>query len=121
MNTSPEVEEKWKKLKGYIKRDFNKSPDINALLLLIGIQELGRGFITFSKEQKQDLMHIANCKVLSFSGFYELEGVDNDGWPHWTKTKPLPALTLEEQEVFLKEHIILYFSDIYPLDASSQH
>ena len=63
---------------------------MDAILFLIGVQELGQGFRPFSKEEKQDLMHIAICKVLSFSGFYELEGVDEDGWPHWKMMKKLP-------------------------------
>lgn len=110
-----EVESKWNKLEKEILKSFNKKVDINAALYLIGIQEFGFGFKKFSKEQKQDLMHIANCKVLSFSGFYELEGKDEDGWPHWKKVKNIPPLTLDEQDIFLKHHIIIYFSDIYDL------
>lgn len=109
------VELKWSKLQKEIQSTFDKKIDINAALFLIGIQELGKGFKTFTKEQKQDLMHIANCRVLSASGYYELKGVDEDGWPHWENITPLPILTLEEQDVFLKSHIVQYFTDIYDL------
>ena len=105
----------WDILQKEIKTNFGKKVDVNAALFLIGIQELGKGFNDFTKEQKQDLIHIANCRVLSVSGFYELEGVDEDGWPHWKNTKKLPALSLDEQDLFLKQHIITYFSDIYDL------
>lgn len=72
---------------------------------------MGKGRRNFTKEQKQDLMHIAICKVLSFSGFYELEGVDEDGWPHWKMMKKLPHFDLLEQEKLLKMHVIEYFSN----------
>src|SRR5690606_17553314 len=86
-----------------------KPKDLNSVLFLIGVQELGEGQKTFSKEEKQDLMHIAICKVLSMSGYYELEGLDNEGWPHWKLIKKLPHFDLLEQERFLKMHVMEYF------------
>ncbi|MBV6639879.1 MAG: hypothetical protein KI791_04145 [Cyclobacteriaceae bacterium] len=105
-----DLERQWISLLGHLDRQINKRPrDLNAVLFLIGIQELGKGVGNFSKEEKQDLMHIAICKVLSFSGFYELEGIDEDGWPHWKLVKELPHFDLLEQEKLLKMHIIEYF------------
>ena len=89
--------------------------DLNAVLFLIGVQELGRGLQRFSKEEKQDLMHIAICKVLSLSGFYELEGTDEAGWPHWKLVKKLPHFDLLEQEKLLKMHTIDYFIQEFDL------
>jgi hypothetical protein len=86
-----------------------KPKDLNAVLFLIGVQELGKGKKVFSKEEKQDLMHIGICKVLSLSGYYRLEGLDQDGWPHWVMVKKLPHFDLLEQEKLLKMHVIEYF------------
>lgn len=86
-----------------------KPKDLNEVLYLIGIQELGQGVKHFSKEEKQDLMHIAICKVLSLAGYYELEGLDAQGWPHWKLVKKLPHFDLLEQEKLLKMHVIEYF------------
>lgn len=106
-----ELERNWQKLRIKLKEIIGKKPkDLNAVLLLIGVQELGKGTLEFSKEQKQDLMHIAICKVLSFSGYYELEGLDEDGWPHWKNVKQLPHFDLLEQEQLLKMHILEYFT-----------
>ncbi len=89
---------------------IGKNPkDLNGVLFLIGVHELGQGVKQFSKEEKQDLLHIAVCKVLSLSGFYQLEGLDEEGWPHWRLTKPLPHFDLFEQEKLLKMHILEYF------------
>ncbi len=103
----------------FIKEQIGKRPkDLNAVLFLIGVQELGSGKQAFSKEEKQDLMHIAICKVLSLSGFYELEGVDKDGWPHWVALKKLPHFDLLEQEKLLKMHVLQYFEQEYQLNFS---
>ncbi len=105
-----ELERQWNSLLEKLKQVVGKKPsDLNAVLFLIGVQELGKGNKNFSKEEKQDLMHIAICKVLSYSGFYELEGLDEDGWPHWKLSKKLPGFDLMEQEKLLKSHILEYF------------
>ena len=105
-----DLERKWHQLLNKLGEIIGKKPtDTNGVLFLIGVQELGKGKKVFSKEEKQDLMHIAICKVLSLSGFYELEGLDEQGWPHWKLVKKLPHLDLLEQEKVLKMHILEYF------------
>lgn len=106
------VHQRWLELRKKLREQFGKAPDLNAVLLLIGIRELGKVQEQFTKEEKQDLMHIATCAVLSRSGYYQLEYLDQDGWPHWKLLKPLPALNLKEQEDFLKEHILMYFEEM---------
>lgn len=108
----PELELKWQILMDKLEKVLGKPPaDLNAVLFLIGVQELGQGVKVFSKEQKQDLMHIAICRVLSKMGFYELEGIDSEGWPHWKAVQKLPHLDILSQETFLKIHILEYFED----------
>lgn len=105
-----DLEREWNALLSELEKSVGKKPkDLNAVLFLIGVQELGRGAGFFSKEEKQDLMHIGICKVLSLSGFYELEGLDKDGWPHWKLVKKLPHFDLLEQEKLLKTHVLEYF------------
>lgn len=105
-----EQAQRWSRLMALIQQNLGKRPkDLNAVLFLMGIQELGRGHAHFSKEEKQDLMHIAICKALSYSGYYVLEGVDKDGWPHWKLLKKLPRFDLLEQEQLLKVGVLDYF------------
>ncbi len=105
-----DLERKWQGLLGEIEKILEKKPkDLNAVLFIIGMQELGKGPRLFSKEEKQDLMHIAICKVLSLAGYYELEGQDAEGWPHWKLVKKLPHFDLLEQEKLLKMHVLEYF------------
>lgn len=109
-----DFERTWSALLGSLEGMIGKKPkDLNAVLFLIGVQELGRGRYVFSKEEKQDLMHIGICKVLSLSGYYALEGLDADGWPHWKIVKQLPNVSLGEQERLLKMHVIEYFEREY--------
>ena len=65
--------------------------------------------LRLTKEQKQDLMHIAVCTLLAQSGYYIMEGLDEEGWPHFKQLKPMPDMNTFEQENFLKDHILLYF------------
>lgn len=107
------IETQWEALLDQLQQLLGKRPaDLNAVLFLIGVQELGKGPIRFSKEQKQDLMHIAVCRVLSQSGYYTYDGIDKDGWPHWQQLKPHPPGDVTAQENLLKQHVITYFQSV---------
>ena len=108
-----EINTKWKILQERISAEFDSDvPDLKVMLFLIGVQELGKGPMKFSKRQKEELMHIANCRLFSELGFYELEGLDQDGWPHWKLIKPIPAYTMLEQEMIMKSLMITYFENV---------
>lgn len=104
----------WTRIKHLIKKRFNREslPDMNAILFLIGIQELGRWKTEFTKEEKQDLMHIAACRLLSYEGYFQFAGRDADGWPHWEAVKPFTKQGVKEQSKLLKEKIIQYFQEL---------
>jgi hypothetical protein len=108
-NTNDDLQVRWWGLEAKLMERFEKKPDLEAILFLIGIQELGKTEEKFTKEQKQDLMHIAICTVMAPSGYYILEGKDEDGWPHFRQLKAMPVMQAFEQENFLKDHILLYF------------
>ncbi len=103
----------WLKVRHFIKDAFQRDalPDLNAVLYLIGIQELGQARTKFTKEEKQDLMHIAICRLLSTEGYYEFEGLDQDGWPHYKPLKPVPVEGVKAQEEFLKRRVVQYFKE----------
>lgn len=107
-----DLERKWLKLREKLKEVLGKKPaDLNGILFLIGVQELGSGGQNFSKEEKQDLIHLGICKCLSMAGYYELDGQDAEGWPHWRLVKKLPHLDVIEQEKLLKMCALDYFSN----------
>jgi hypothetical protein len=109
-----DLQRRWQALLAELEKTVTKKPkDLNGVLFLIGMQELGRGPGRFTKEEKQDLLHIAICKVLSLAGYYTLEGQDEQGWPHWKLVKKLPHFDLLEQEKLLKMHVIEYFEAEY--------
>ena len=111
-----EIHAKWKELQQKIALEFDSDvPDLKVILFLIGVQELGKGPGKFSKRQKEELMHIARCRLLSEIGFYELEGLDQDGWPHWKLMRAVPSYAMMEQELLLKSLAIQYFDDIYKI------
>ena len=56
---------------------------VDTIIYLIGVQELGQLGRTYQKDEKVDLMHIAICKLLEPFGYYSYEFTDPDGWPHY--------------------------------------
>lgn len=112
MELNQEIEADWNKVVDKLTEISGKKPkDLNTVLFLIGVRELGHGVKSFSKEEKQDLIHIAICRLLSQQGYYVLEGMDEDGWPHWKLEKPVPYHNMVEQVVLMKSLVIEYFFD----------
>jgi hypothetical protein len=109
MFANDDLQQRWWNLEAKLAEQFGKKPDLETILFLIGIQEFGQLREKFTKEQKQDLMHVAVCSLLSQSGYYELEKTDEEGWPHFKQLKAMPELDVMAQENFLKDHILLYF------------
>lgn len=108
-----ELDFEWLKVRNIVKDALKRDvlPDMNAILMLIGVQELGRWKSNFTKEEKQDLMHIAVCNLMSYDGYYDFKGRDADGWPHYDAVKPFTQKGVQTQEMYLKEKIIQYFRE----------
>ncbi len=106
-----ELEAKYQNVLQQLKQDLGEKPDMNAVIFLIGVQELGKGYMEFSKQQKMDLMHIAVCRLLEPYGFYQFDGNDKDGWPHYINTKKLPSLDERQQQSLMKQAIVDYFTE----------
>lgn len=102
----------WLRVQHHVKEAMQRKdlPDLQAILFLIGIQEVGVVAKKLTKEEKQDLMHVAVCTLLSEDGYYILQGLDGDGWPHFTQIRPVPHEGEKVQERILKEKIIHYFN-----------
>ncbi|MCB0764156.1 MAG: hypothetical protein R2815_11090 [Flavobacteriales bacterium] len=105
-------EKRWRDLINTLSARFDAGTlDLNAVLFLIGVQELGQHARTFKKDEKVNLMHIAICVVLLPYGYYRELGRDPDGWPHFERAEPLPPLTAAEQERLMKEAVLTYFEN----------
>jgi hypothetical protein len=106
-----ELQKDWKELVKKIELTFGEGIEIESIILLIGIQELGKGYFKPSKDEKMDLMHIATCKLLEPFGYYKYAGKDTDGWPLWEALTILPTLKPGEQKEIMKKAIIAYFNE----------
>ncbi len=113
MSENIHLKEQWRLLCKFIEDTFQPEGevDVDGILFLIGVQELGKGHQRFKKDEKINLLHIAICRVLEPYGYYEFEGTDNDGWPHYKLVEPLPNLRAGEQSLMMKEAIIRYFDE----------
>ena len=108
---SSDLKTKWNNLKTKLSVDFsdNEIIDLDSIIFLIGLQELGQFQKRFNKQKKLEVIHIAVCKLLSDFGYYEFDYTDNDGWPHYKLIKKLPNLKAGEQTILMKKAIINYF------------
>ncbi|MFT5860673.1 MAG: hypothetical protein ACI865_002787 [Flavobacteriaceae bacterium] len=119
-----DIELKFQQVKASLETTFGGGLDMQSILFLIGVNELGIGHRDFSKKEKTELLHVAICTLLEPYGYYEFEGRDDENWPHFKILKKLPALDHLEQQHLMKEAMIEYFTqndyvDLKPADASS--
>lgn len=111
MSRDIQLKERWENVVNILSNQFAEGDvlDLDAIIYLIGVQELGKVKRTFKKDEKIELMHIAICRLLEPYGYYEFEFFDNDGWPHYKVKEELPPLKAGEQAVLMKEAIVNYF------------
>ena len=111
MSRDIQLKERWEKLVNLLSDQFSQGEDLDldAIIYLIGIQELGKIHQKFKKDEKVNLMHIAICRLLEPYGYYEFDYFDSEGWPHYKVKEELPALKAGEQSVLMKEAIVNYF------------
>jgi len=83
--------------------------DMQGVIFLIGVQELGKGYMKFKKDEKLEVMHVAICTLLEPYGHYEFVGRDEEGWPHWNVNDKLPPLKPGQQALLMKQAIVDYF------------
>ena len=107
--TQENQQQEWKDTLSKLESQFGSELDVQGILFLIGVQELGKGKRKFSKDQKLEVMHIAICTLLTPYGYYEFAGNDEEGWPHFKPTAKLPHLKPGQQEILMKEAIVEYF------------
>ena len=59
-----DIELRFQKVLKGLEPNFGGGLDVQAVLFLIGVNELGIGYKDFSKAEKQDLLHVAICTLL---------------------------------------------------------
>ena len=111
MSRDEQLKERWQQLVTILSDRFADGDilDLDAIIYLIGVQELGQFNRKFKKDEKLNLMHIAICRLLEPYGYYEFELFDEEGWPHYTVKEQLPPLKAGEQSILMKDAIVSYF------------
>lgn len=99
----------WQILQDKLKERFGEELDLDAIIFLIGLQELGKPFQKYKKDEKVDIMHVAICTLLEPYNFYIYEGKDADGWPHWSLNEEIPHLDAKQQNKLMIDAVIDYF------------
>lgn len=113
MVNDKQLKQRWNEIVEQLTNQFAEGDtlDVDAIIYLIGVQELGQGYREFKKDEKINLMHIAICKLLEPYGYYEFDFYDDEGWPHYKTVAALPNLKPGEQSLLMKEAIVRYFDE----------
>lgn len=111
MSRDIELKNRWETLVKKLSDQFSQGEDLDldAIIYLVGVQELGKVHLKFKKDEKLNLMHIGICRLLEPYGFYEFDHVDREGWPHYRVREQLPPLKAGEQSILMKEALVNYF------------
>ncbi|MEM8998755.1 MAG: hypothetical protein AAGB24_00705 [Bacteroidota bacterium] len=111
MSRDLELKNRWHLLVKKLSQQFADGDelDLDGIIYLVGVQELGQYQKKYKKDEKINLMHIAICRLLEPYGYYEFEFFDDEGWPHYSIKENLPPLKAGEQSVLIKEAIVTYF------------
>ena len=111
MARDEQLRERWELLVQKLSAQFSDGDplELDGIIYLVGVQELGNFHRKFKKDEKVNLMHIAICWLLEPYGYYDFDFFDDDGWPHYKIKEQLPPLKAGEQTVLMKEALVNYF------------
>lgn len=104
-----EIDQEWEEILPQLENKFGQGLDVQSIIFLVGVQELGKGYRDFTKDEKIDIMHIAICSLLEPYGYYKYIGNDEEGWPHFEKLQETPPLGSGQQLRLMKTALINYF------------
>lgn len=111
MARDKQLRERWELLVQKLSAQFSDGDplELDGIIYLVGVQELGNFHRKFKKDEKVNLMHIAICRLLEPYGYYDFDFFDDEGWPHYKVKEQLPPLKAGEQTVLMKEALVNYF------------
>ena len=105
------LKERWDQLLIVLTERFSdgEALDVEGVLYLIGLQELGQVHQKMKKDDNVNLIHVGICTVLEPYGYYRFDFFDEEGWPHFELLEALPPLKPGEQSILMKEALLAYF------------
>lgn len=105
------LKERWETLLVVLSERFSdgEALDVEGVLYLVGLQELGQVHRKMKKDDNVNLIHIGICSVLEPYGYYRFDFFDDEGWPHFEFLEELPPLKPGEQSILMKEALVEYF------------
>lgn len=106
-----QLKDRWERLLSALSERFSdgEALDVEGILYLVGLQELGQIHQKMKKDDNVNLIHIGICTVLEPYGYYRFDFFDKEGWPHFELLEALPPLKAGEQSILMKEALVGYF------------
>ncbi|MCX8111825.1 MAG: hypothetical protein N3E49_01310 [Bacteroidia bacterium] len=105
----------WETLCAEIERRYAITPSEEVSLFLVGLNRMGYFPEGEERTVKLNLIQLGTLVLLERAGYVREVGQDQDGWPQWERTRPLPSWKPAEQRAFLRKALIEYFAEIWEL------
>ena len=111
LSRDQKLKDRWENLVVFLSDKFSdrETLDVEGVLYLVGLQELGQVHRKMRKDDNVNLIHIGICSVLEPYGYYRFDYYDDAGWPHFELIEALPHLKPGEQNLLIKGAIVDYF------------
>lgn len=112
--TAPQdIEPRWLDVQNWLADNLGEAPaNTESLLLMIGLREMGWTISDYSKQEKQDLIQLGTFSIMVEGGYYRKTHFDEQGWPQFELTNPLPLFDPFGQSLFIKERLVCYFESL---------
>ncbi len=105
----PEDEQqRWNKFELKVKERLGTAPDLDNVLMFIGVYESGRPLKNFTEKEIMELKQMALCTILAPARYFEIMWVDDTGWPHFRNLERVAEMNPSEREEFIKPYILRY-------------
>ncbi len=101
----------WEHLLAFLEKTYGIEPELVTVLFLIGIQESGGGFKNYTRDEKTELMKLAQFVLLSREKLYIKISNGPENSVVWAKNpeRPLPAGNVLDR--LLKSLVLDYFNE----------
>ena len=93
------LEARWAQLQQWALRHYGRIPDVQGLLFLIGLRELGQGYVPdLDKRRKEHIVMEGIYCALAALGHYARVGIEGNGHWIWEPRAALPGSLSETEE-----------------------
>lgn len=103
-------ENNWIEIQAKVSDHFKVEADFNFMLFMIGIQDIGSGLTSYTRDEKMDIINLGKCRLLTNCGYLRQISTTKGDWPAFEEVIPLGEINPLKMENILKAEMVSYFT-----------